>query len=784
MTITQWFANHDSKARRMLKLSGMLVGLLLFLLPTGAKAVPLTYNLSGVTFSDSATASGSFQYDAVTNTYSNISIVTTNGGSRSGATYNFVSGGLVADSSEVLLVTMAGTGQTGLPGLALFFSPLLNGAGGVFTLTGTEASCSDSQCNNPSGGTRTITAGTLSAGVAATWFLDGVTFADGAIATGSFVYDPITNSFSNVNITTTSSTRNGSTYKTVSPGFLPDATGVVFNTSAAPNLTGLPGFGMFFSPELSGVGGTSAVTGQEANCADQICSAPTGTTRFIASGNVTTIPPSLSINDVTVTEVNGATISAAFTVTLSRPLATTTTVDYFTANGTAEAPADYQSVTGTLTFLPGTTTRTITVPVNGDTASESGDESHFSENFFLNLANPNGATISKAQGVGTINRGDVTSTLQFSSPSVSANENASPPSVSLTVTRTGSTSSPASVRFETSDGTASQKNKYTFNSGTLQWGAGDSTSKTITVLLTNEAFVEGNKTFTVTLSNPSPGAAIGSPDTATVTIVDDDTVAPTTNPIDDPTFFVRQHYLDFLGREPDSAGLTFWTGQITSCGANASCIAAARVNVSAAFFFSIEYQETSGDVIRTQRVAFGRQSSDPNSRVLYPQFMRDTRQVGAGVVVGQGQWQQMLEANKQAYAQQLVNDPTFLARFPITPGAQYVDSLFASAGVTPTADERTAAINAFGMGGTPGRIAALRSVSDANSVRQAEFTPSFVLAEYFGYLRRNPTGPPDNNDAGFQFWLAKLNSFNGDFNKADMVKAFIASSEYRQRFGP
>jgi hypothetical protein len=59
-----------------------------------------------------------------------------------------------------------------------------------------------------------------------------------------------------------------------------------------------------------------------------------------------------------------------------------------------------------------------------------------------------------------------------------------------------------------------------------------------------------------------------------------------------------------------------------------------------------------------------------------------------------------------------------------------------------------------------------------------------VLAEYFGYLRRNPKDPPNNNDAGYQFWLAKLIALNGDFTQAEMVKAFIAASEYRQRFGP
>ena len=100
------------------------------------------------------------------------------------------------------------------------------------------------------------------------------------------------------------------------------------------------------------------------------------------------------------------------------------------------------------------------------------------------------------------------------------------------------------------------------------------------------------------------------------------------------------------------------------------------------------------------------------------------------------------------------------------------------AGVTPTGAERTAAVNAFGAGGTAGRAAALRSVADSSSLRTAEFSSSFVLLEYFGYLRRNP------DPAGYNFWLNKLNAFNGNFVNAEMVKAFISSSEYRRRFGP
>jgi hypothetical protein len=154
------------------------------------------------------------------------------------------------------------------------------------------------------------------------------------------------------------------------------------------------------------------------------------------------------------------------------------------------------------------------------------------------------------------------------------------------------------------------------------------------------------------------------------------------------------------------------------------------------------------------------------------------------VVFGQPGSDVRIAANEQIYATQVVTSAAFINRYPLAQTAdQYVDALFASAGLTPTAPERQAAINAFGGGGTAGRTAALRSVSDSNSVGLAEFTPSFVLMQYFGYLRRNPTDAPDNNDTGYQFWLTKLKNFGGDFRRAEMVKAFISSTEYRSRFG-
>ena len=115
--------------------------------------------------------------------------------------------------------------------------------------------------------------------------------------------------------------------------------------------------------------------------------------------------PSLSINDVVVTEGNSGTTNAVFTVTLSAASGQTVTVNYATADGTATQPADYTNTSGTLTFTPGQTTRTITVPVIGETVPEA------NETFFVNLNSATNATISDNQGVGTITNDDVPVTI-------------------------------------------------------------------------------------------------------------------------------------------------------------------------------------------------------------------------------------------------------------------------------------------------------------------------------------------------------------------------------------
>jgi hypothetical protein len=488
-------------------------------------------------------------------------------------------------------------------------------------------------------------------------------------------------------------------------------------------------------------------------------------------------PPNVTINDVTVTEGNSGTTNAVFTVSLSTPSDLSVQVAYATADGTATSGNDYTNTSGALQFPPGVTTKQISVPVLGDTLDEP------DETFFVNLSNAVNANITDSQGKCTILNDDAR-LIQLSSAAFSVGE--ADGSVAVTVTRAGDTSGAASVNYATSDGTASERSDYAATVGTLRFAAGEA-SKTITVFVTNDVYVEPAETFAVTLSNPQ-GAALGSPSAATVTINSDDTVPPTpaANPAGDPQFFVRQHYRDFLGREADTSGLNFWTGGITSCGSDANCVEVKRVDTSAAFFLSIEFQGTGYLVYKMYKAGFGNLQNKPVA-VQRASFLADTRQIQSTpnqVIVGQRNWQQQLEDNKNAFALDFVQRPAFQAAHGSQGAAAFVDSLFASAGVTPTTAERQTAINLFGGGGTSNEAAALRNVAESNSASSKLFNEAFVLMQYFGYLQRNPDDAPDGNFSGYNFWLSKLNQFNGNYVQAEMVRAFIESTEYRGRFGP
>jgi hypothetical protein len=397
----------------------------------------------------------------------------------------------------------------------------------------------------------------------------------------------------------------------------------------------------------------------------------------------------------------------------------------------------------------------------------------------------NGGSFTTAIGSATV----TPPVIEFSQSSYAANE--ADGSVQITVMRTGSSANPTTVNFATSDNTAKEKNDYTTAIGTLSFSTGQA-SRTFTVLLTNNVFVDGDRVVTLTLSSPS-GAVLGARATALLTIHDNDLTPPTTNPLDDAQFFVRQHYADFLNREADSGGLSFWTNNITGCTPQPSCIEIQRINTSAAFFISIEFQDTGYVVYRMYKTAYGDGTGTStlggSHQISIPiirrnEFLPDTQRIGQGVVVGQGNWQQQLDNNKQSFADEFVQRPRFLTAYPLslTP-AQFVDGLNTKAGGVLTPAQRDQLVSEL-TATTRTRAQVLRAVAENQILYNAEYNRAFVLMQYFGYLRRNPNDPPDSDYTGYDFWLSKLNQFNGNYVVADMVKAFLSASEYRQRFGP
>jgi len=386
-------------------------------------------------------------------------------------------------------------------------------------------------------------------------------------------------------------------------------------------------------------------------------------------------------------------------------------------------------------------------------------------------------------------------TIQFSASFYVTDEGAQ--QVNVGITRSGDTTSAASVDFATSDsagaqncsvvnGIASSRCDYETRITTVHFGAGE-TSKSVAVLINEDSYLEGGERFFVNLSNPV-GAVLGIPATAPVTITDND-VANGPNPLDTAGSFVSIHYFDFLNRLPDQSGLAFWTNEITSCGTDQSCVDAKHVNVSGAFYLSIEFQETGYFVERLYKAAYGDGAGAstlggphqlPVPVIRLNEFLSDTQEIGQGVVVGQGNWQQVLETNKQNFTAEFVQRARFIAACPNSmTTAQFVDKLNANAGNPLSPAERDQLVNS-GMT----RAQMLRAVAEDPDLKSAEFNRAFVLMQYFGYLRRNPNDPQDTDYTGYDFWLTKLNQFLGNFQNAEMVKAFITSGEYRARFGP
>jgi hypothetical protein len=391
-------------------------------------------------------------------------------------------------------------------------------------------------------------------------------------------------------------------------------------------------------------------------------------------------------------------------------------------------------------------------------------------------------------------------TAQFQTAAVSVNEGGV--SVPVTVTRTGDTSGPATVNYATLDtaggnpcnvfnGVASPRCDYAGVIGTVQFAAGVS-SKTISIPVIDDAYAEGSETFSISLSSPA-GAVLGAPATATITITDNETV-PGANPVDNKTFFIRLQYIDFLGREPEPDGLQFYLDILNGCQpSDIECNKYTRGAISANFFRSPEFQRKGSYVMYLYMVSLGQRAvtpaelNDPSKidRPHYGEFIVDLQSISDPTddpVIG--------EARKVALTDAWMQRAEIQAKYPNTmSNAMFVQTLFNTAGVTVSNQNWAAELTA----GTKTRAQVLREFAESPEVNTKFYKPAFVTMEYFGYLRRDPedcknpsnwTGG-DPNQCGYIFHNNRFHlAADPDFLENTIVRGFIESPEYRQRFGP
>ena len=357
------------------------------------------------------------------------------------------------------------------------------------------------------------------------------------------------------------------------------------------------------------------------------------------------------------------------------------------------------------------------------------------------------------------------SEMRFSQTSYNTAEGSG--NASLTVTRSGDTGAAATVEYTAGSASTVRCDALTGDAlvkcdlsaataGTLSFAPGE-TSKSFHVFITDDAFAEGPETIVFTLHNLKGSAALAAPTSASLIITDNDTTTQTGNPIDDSTCFVRQHYLDFLNREPEPEGLAAWLRVLNGCRAgDASCD---RIQVSSAFFRSLEFQQFKGYfVFRFYLTALGRLPT-------YVEFLRDLQQV-TGVT------SEEVIARQEAFANEFAERADFRQRYDGLSARDYVTRLQQTAGVELS--DREQLISDL-ESGRKTRARVLRDAVESPEVYGRHYNAGFVAMQYFGYLRRDP----ERN--GFLDWLAFLDRNPQEYRT--MVNGFVNSTEYRLRFG-
>jgi hypothetical protein len=383
-------------------------------------------------------------------------------------------------------------------------------------------------------------------------------------------------------------------------------------------------------------------------------------------------------------------------------------------------------------------------------------------------------------------------TVQFLSPAHTVGEGIA--TALITVNRPDTTGA-ASVDYSTNDfmaarcdtfnGNASAKCDYATAGGTLRFAPGEA-DKTIVLSLVHDTFVEGNETLTITLSN-AIGTTLGSPSTTTVTITDDDTNPNAENPFLNNPFFVRMQYLDFLLREPDSAGFNDWLSVLNNCGPGQGWLGSPpgcdRVHVSSGFFRSTEFGERGYWIYRFYESALGR-------RPQFAEFMPEMKRL-SGLTTDAEQ-----EARRADFISRFMALPEFTNIYQgltsSAQAAQFIATLEQRARVTLPASANTEPGQPSQYGRqqlidlmASGQFTAaqtLRAFIEQKVVWDTYFYRAFVAMQYFGYLRRDP------EPAGYDDWVRVLTFGDaptgiqpGDFRH--LIFGFVYSVEYRERFG-
>ncbi|HEY5886054.1 MAG TPA: DUF4214 domain-containing protein [Pyrinomonadaceae bacterium] len=343
------------------------------------------------------------------------------------------------------------------------------------------------------------------------------------------------------------------------------------------------------------------------------------------------------------------------------------------------------------------------------------------------------------------------------------------------------------ARCHVVNGNASGKCDYATAGGRLRFAAAE-TTKTIVLSIVDDVYQEGDELLSMSLSSPSTGS-LASPATAVITIQDNDTNPNPSNPHLINSFFVRMQYLDFLLREPDTAGYNDWLSVLNNCNPNQGFLGAPpgcdRVHVSSGFFRSPEFGERGYWIYRFYAASLGR-------RPLFAEFTPQMRRLSGLKPKAD------LDADEADFIREFMLRPEFITIYTgITDAAHasdFIARLEQKAGVTlpasvpatqpgqPQQYNRQDLINAM-QNGTLTPAQTLRAFVEQKVVWDAYFFKAFVAMEYFGYLRRDP------EDAGYDDWVDVLTNGRssagiapGDFRH--LVFGFLYSEEYRERFGP